>query len=189
MSDERSSGWAPGGPATLFLLGVLHIGLFAFATSSERAPMAPVLGLWILGISIPLLILAVIEMKRGEPLFGTMGMVFGGLLGVGGGLSFVRGLFLPGPSPMDGYWFVGTSFVFFLLVPAMLKVSRLVAAMLVDIGIALLILGLSLAGLLGTDQLPLTVAGWMALAFSIACYYVAAAQITNSVYGRRMLPF
>jgi succinate-acetate transporter protein len=189
MSGESTLGWAPGGPATLFLLGVLHIGLFAFATSGDRSVLAPVLGLWILGVSVPLLILAVIEMRRGELLFGTMGLVFGGLLGLGGGLSFVRGLFLPGPSAMDGYWFLGTSFVFFLLIPSMWRISRLVALSLVDIGLALFILGLSLAGFLGTDQLPLIVAGWLALLFSLSCYYVALAQITNAIYGRKVLPF
>jgi hypothetical protein len=57
--------WAAGGPATLFLLGVLHIGLFAFATSSDRGPLTPVLGLWILSISTPIIILAIIELRRG----------------------------------------------------------------------------------------------------------------------------
>jgi succinate-acetate transporter protein len=183
------SAWAPSGPATLFLLGVLHLGLFFFATTEDRASLAPVLGLWILGISIPLLTLAIIEMRRNEMLFGTMGMVFGGLLGIGGGLSFVRGLILPGQSAMDGYWFIGTSFVFFLLMPSMWKVSKLVALSLVDIGLALLILGLSLAGTLGTEQLPLSVAGWLALLFSLSCYYVATAQVTNAMYGRKVLPF
>lgn len=189
MSEDEQKQWAPGGPATLFLLGVLHIGLFAFATSNDRAPLTPVLGLWILAVSIPLLILAVIEMRRGEVLFGTMGLVFGGLLGLGAGLSFIRGLFLPGPSVMDGYWFLGTSFIFFLLIPAMLRVSKLVSLMLVDIGVALIIIGMSLADLLGTGQLPLTVAGWLALIFSVSCFYVAAAQMTNAAYGKRIMPF
>jgi succinate-acetate transporter protein len=53
MADDQ--GWAPGGPATLFILGVLHLGLFFFATSSDQAALAPALGLWILGISAPLI--------------------------------------------------------------------------------------------------------------------------------------
>lgn len=186
MADER--GWAPGGPATLFILGVLHLGLFFFATSDEQATLAPALGLWILGISVPLIILGIIEMRRGEALFGTMGMVFGGLLGLGAGLSFIRGLIVPGQSVMDGYWFAGTSVVFFLLVPSMLRISKLVTAGLVIIGAALMLLGLSLAGAFGNEAAPLTVAGYLALAFSLICYYAAAAQMTNAAYGRRVLP-
>jgi hypothetical protein len=181
--------WAAGGPATLFLLGVLHIGLFAFATSSDRGPLTPVLGLWILSISTPIIILAIIDLRRGEILFGSMGMVFGGLLGFGAGFSFIRGLFLSGPSVMDGYWFLGTSVIFFLLIPAMLRVSKLMSVMFVDIGTALFILGMSLAGFLGTDQLPLTISGWLALIFSISCFYMATAQMTNALYGKRIMPY
>ncbi|HOK27994.1 MAG TPA: hypothetical protein PLI21_03105 [Methanomassiliicoccaceae archaeon] len=186
MADEED--WAPGGPATLFILGVLHLGLFFFATSDDQATLAPALGLWILGISAPLTILGIIEMRRGEVLFGTMGMVFGGLLGIGAGLSFVRGLLIPGESVMDGYWFTGTSIVFFLLLPSMLRLSRLMSVGLAIIGTGLMLLGLSLAGVFGATAVPLTIAGYLALAFSIICYYSAAAQLTNSFYGREMLP-
>jgi succinate-acetate transporter protein len=118
-----------------------------------------------------------------------MGMVFGGLLGFGAGFSFIRGLFLSGPSVMDGYWFLGTSVIFFLLIPAMLRVSKLMSVMFVDIGTALFILGLSLADFLGTDQLPLTISGWLALIFSISCFYMATAQMTNALYGKRIMPY
>jgi hypothetical protein len=173
----------------LFLLGVLHIGLFAFATNADRGPLTPVLGLWILSISTPIIILAIIELRRGEILFGTMGMVFGGLLGFGAGFSFIRGLFFSGPSVMDGYWFLGTSVIFFLLIPAMLRVSKLMSVMFADIGTALFILGLSLADFLGTAQLPLTISGWLALIFSISCFYMATAQMTNALYGKRIMPY
>ena len=89
---------------------------------------------------------------------------------------------------MDGYWFAGTSIVFFMLLPSMLRLSRLMSVGLAIIGTALLLLGLGLAGVFGTATLPLTVAGYLALAFSIICYYSAAAQLTNSFYGREMLP-
>jgi hypothetical protein len=189
VNEEPMKQWAPGGPATLFLLGVLHIGLFAYATSGDRGPLTPVLGLWILSISTPIIILAIIELRRGEILFGTMGMVFGGLLGFGAGFSFIRGLFISGPSVMDGYWFLGTSVIFFLLIPAMLRVSKLMSIMFVDIGTALFILGLSLADFLGTAQLPLTISGWLALIFSISCFYMATAQMTNALYGKRIMPY
>jgi len=186
VADEQ--GWAPGGPATLFILGVLHLGLFFFASSSEQAVLAPALGLWILGVSVPLLVIGVIELRRGEVLFGTMGMVFGGLLGLGAGLSFLRSLILPGQSVMDGYWFAGTGVVFFLLIPSMLRLTKLMSVGLAIIGTALLLLGLGLAGAFGTSPLPLTIAGYLALAFSLLCYYAAAAQMTNAVYGRKVLP-
>ncbi len=127
-------------------------------------------------------------MRRNEVLFGTMGIVFGGLLGLGAGLSFIRGIIVPGESVMDGYWFAGTSIVFFMLIPSMLRLSRLMSAGLAIIGTGLLLLGLSLAGVFGTATVPLIVAGFLALAFSLICYYSAAAQLTNSAYRRKILP-
>jgi hypothetical protein len=85
---------------------------------------------------------------------------------------------------MDGYWFLGTSFVFFPLISSMLKVSKLIALRLVDIGSGLFIPGLTLSGAFGSDQLPFKIVGYLALLFSISCYYTAAAQITNAFYGR-----
>ncbi len=127
-------------------------------------------------------------MRRNEVLFGTMGIVFGGLLGLGAGLSFIRGITVPGESVMDGYWFAGTSIVFFMLIPSMLRLSRLMSAGLAIMGMGLLLLGLSLAGVFGTATTPLTAAGFLALAFSLICYYSAAAQLTNSAYRRKILP-
>jgi hypothetical protein len=126
--------------------------------------------------------------KGGDPL-RKHGLVFGGLLGFGAGFLFIRGLFLSGPSVMDGYWFLGTSVIFFLLIPAMFRVSKLMSVMFVDIGVALFILGMSLAGFLGTDQLPLTISGGLALIFSISCFYMATAQLTNALYGKRIMPY
>lgn len=116
--------WASGGPATLYLLGVLHIGIFAFATGRVGPESIPILGFWVLACAIPLLLLAMVEMRRGELLFGTMGMVFGGLLGLGGALSFIRSMFVPGASPIDGWWFSSTGIVLFLLLPAVRKLPE-----------------------------------------------------------------
>ncbi len=89
MKQENDSsplqGWASGGAASLFLVGALHLGIFAFATGQVGPESAPFLGFWILGCAIALLMLAMVDLRRGEALFGTIGMVFGGLLGVGGG--------------------------------------------------------------------------------------------------------
>lgn len=80
---------------------------------------------------------------------------------------------------MDGYWFASTSVVFFLMMPSMLRLSRLMTAGLVILGTTLMLLGLSLAGVFGANTLPLTISGYLALAFSMICYYSAAAQLTS----------
>lgn len=187
-SHQQPQGWASGGAASLYLVGALHVGIFAFATGQVGAESAPLLGMWILGCAVALLALAMVELRRGEALFGTIGMVFGGLLGLGGGLSFLRSLWMPGPFAIDGWWFLSAGIIMLLLLPALRRVSWIMAGGMADIGVALTILGLGLMGALGPSETPLAVAGWMALAFAVFCLYAATAQLLNAVYGRRVLP-
>lgn len=180
--------WASGGIASLYLVGALHVGIFAFATGQVEAASAPLLGFWILGCAVALLMLAMIEMRRGEVLFGTIGMVFGGLLGLGGAFSFIRSMWMPGIFAMDGWWFLSAGIILFLLLTAVRRVSWIMFGGIAEIGVTLTILGLGMIGAFGAPQEPLRIAGWGALIFSIFCWYEATAQLVNTVYKRKILP-
>jgi len=188
-SDSSSlQEWASGGMASLYLVGALHVGIFAFATGQVEAESAPLLGFWILGCAIALLMLAMVELRRGEALFGTIGMVFGGLLGIGGALSFIRSMWIPGIFPIDGWWFLSAGIILFLLLPAISKVSWIMFGGITEIGITLTILGLGMMGVFGAPEAPLRIAGWLALLFAIFCWYEATAQLVNTVYKKQVLP-
>ncbi len=193
MAQEKNSNsaqeWASGGAASLYLVGAVHVGLFAFATGRVGPESGPLLGFWILACAIALLALGIIELRRGDALFGTIGMVFGGLLGLGGGLSFIRSMWMPGILAIDGWWFLSAGIILFLLLPSIYKVSWIMFGGIAEIGIALTILGLGMMGVFGSTQVPLTIAGWLALLFAVFCWYVATAQLVNTVHGRRILPF
>lgn len=180
--------WASGGMASLYLIGALHVGIFAFATGQVPPESAPLLGFWILGCAVSLLMLAMVDLRRGDALFGTMGMVFGGLLGIGGALSFIRSMWMPGILPMDGWWFLSAGIILFLLLPAVGKVSRIMFGGITEIGITLTILGLGMIGVFGPPEVPLRIAGWMALLFALFCWYEATAQLINTVYKKKVLP-
>jgi succinate-acetate transporter protein len=180
--------WASGGTATLYLLGAIHLGLFAFATGQVPPGSAPFLGFWILGCAVALLLLAMVELHRGELFTGTIGMVFGGLLGLGAALSFIRSLWMPGILPIDGWWFLSAGIILFLLLAPAWRISRLLFSGLAEIGVTLTILGLGMMGTFGSPATPLKIAGWGALFFAIFCWYSATAQIVNAVYGRKVLP-
>ena len=180
--------WASGGIASLYLVGALHVGIFAFATGQVGTESAPLLGFWILGCAIALLMLAMVDLRRGEVLFGTIGMVFGGLLGLGGALSFIRSMWMPGTFPMDGWWFLSAGIILFLLLPSVSKVSWIMFGGITEIGIALTILGLGMIGVFQSPEVPLRIAGWLALFFAIFCWYEATAQLVNTVYGKKILP-
>ncbi|MBM2825207.1 MAG: putative rane protein [Dehalococcoidales bacterium] len=181
--------WASAGAASLYLVGAIHLGIFAFATGRVGPESAPLLGFWILACAIALLALGIVELRRGEALFGTIGVVFGGLLGLGGGLSFIRSMWMPGILAIDGWWFLSAGIILFLLLPSLCRVSWIMFWGIMEIGIALTILGLGMMGVLGSPQVPLMIAGWLALFFAVFCWYVATAQMTNTVYGKRILPF
>ncbi len=176
--------WASGGTASLYLVGALHVGIFAFATGRVGAESAPLLGFWILGCSVALLMLAIVDLRRGEALFGTIGMVFGGLLGLGGALSFIRAMWMPGIFPIDGWWFLSAGIILFLLLPSVKKVSRILVGGITEIGVTLTILGLGIIGVFGAPEGPLKIAGWLALIFTVFCWYEATAQLVNTVYQR-----
>ena len=144
MNDSPRNGWASGSIATLYLLGAIHLGLFAFATGQVPSGSAPFLGFWILGCAVALLLLAMVELRRGEVFTGTIGMVFGGLLGLGAALSFIRSLWTPGIMPIDGWWFLSAGIILFLLLPAGWHISRFLFGGLTEIGITLTILGLGM---------------------------------------------
>lgn len=60
--------------------------------------------------------------------------------------------------------------------------------MLIDIGVALLVLGLGIAGVFGSSNVPFEATGWLALIFALLCWYVATAQLVNATYGKAILP-
>jgi hypothetical protein len=180
--------WASGGTASLYLVGALHLGIFAFATGQVGPESAPFLGFWILGCAIALLMLAMVDLRRGEVLFGTIGMVFGGLLGVGGALSFIRSMWTPGILAIDGWWFLSAGIILFLLLPAVIKISWLMFAGIAEIGVALTILGLGMMGIFGSSETLLNIAGWLALFFTIFCWYEATAQLINTIHKKQILP-
>jgi succinate-acetate transporter protein len=177
--------WASGGAASLYLVGALHLGIFAFSTGRVPPDSAPLLGFWILGCAVSLLLLAMVELKRGEILFGTIGMVFGGLLGLGGAFSFIRTMWSPGIAAMDGWWFLSAAVILFLLLPAVKKASRIMLGGLAEIGLTLAALGI---GMMGANPFLLNLAGWGALVFALFCWYAATAQLLNTVYQKPILP-
>jgi len=192
MSTEnglpQSKGWASGGAASLYLVGAIHLGIFAFATGQVGPESAPLLGFWILGCSVALLLLAMVELRRGEALTGTIGMVFGGLLGLGGSLSFIRAQWMPGIFAIDGWWFLSAGIILFLLLPAARRASWILFGGLAEIGVTLTILGLGMIGTFGPPESPLKIAGWGALIFAAFCWYNATAQLVNTIYGKKLLP-
>jgi succinate-acetate transporter protein len=172
----------------LFLIGDITLGLWAFATGQVPLELMSVLGQWILALSIPLLMLGMVDMRRGDILGATLNMVFGGILGLGTAFSFMRTLWqAPAAMTLDGYFLLGGAIILLLLVPAAFKHSKLMAGFMTEISVALLCISLASIGIIPT-HLGFLIGGWLALFFSMFALYSATAAILGIVYKRPVLP-
>ncbi len=180
--------WCPAIVPSLFLIGDITLGLWAFATGQVPLELMSVLGQWILALSIPLLMLGMVDMRRGDILGATLNMVFGGILGLGTAFSFMRTLWqAPAAMTLDGYFLLGGAIILLLLVPAAFKHSKLMAGFMTEISVALLCISLASIGIIPT-HLGFLIGGWLALFFSMFALYSATAAILGIVYKRPVLP-
>jgi succinate-acetate transporter protein len=181
--------WAPAMIPSLFIIGDITFGLWAFATGRVPLEAMTVLGEWILALSIPLLMLGMVDMRRGDILGATLNMVFGGILGLGVGFSFMRTLWQP-PQAMilDGYFLLMGAVILLSMVAVAIKFSKLMAIFMAEISIALFCISLASIGVI-SEPLGFMVGGWLAFFFSIFAVYAALANILMFVNKKPVLPF
>ncbi|OKY78476.1 MAG: hypothetical protein BTN85_0967 [Candidatus Methanohalarchaeum thermophilum] len=169
------------------MIAPIVIGIWAFVTGQVPHSSGPLLGVWITTISIGLVILGVIEFASENIVGGTLNMVFGPLLGLGGGMSFTMLYWMNIPVTISGYIFIVASAILLLFVPSIKKlpVKTMFYAQ-IDVAIGALLLGLSMAGLL--PMVYEKIGGWLLLIFGLYCLYAATAMMTNEVYEKKLLP-
>jgi succinate-acetate transporter protein len=181
--------WAPAMIPSMFIIGDITFGLWAFATGRVPLEMMTVLGQWILALSIPLLMLGMVDMRRGDILGATLNMVFGGILGLGTGFSFMRTLWQPFvPMTLDGYFLLMGAVILLVLVSVSIKFSKLMAIFMVEISIALFAISFASIGFI-SEPLGFMIGGWLALFFSMFAIYAALANILMFVNKKPVLPF
>jgi succinate-acetate transporter protein len=174
---------------SLFIVADITFELWAFATGLVPMATMTVLGEWILALSIPLLMLGMVDMRRGDIFGATLNMVFGGILGLGVGFSFMRTLWqAPLPMTLDGYFLFVGAIILLLLVAVAIKVSKLMAGFLVEISVALFCISLASIGVI-SEGIGFLVGGWLAFFFSMFCIYTAIANMLMFVDKKPVLPY
>ena len=181
--------WAPAMIPSLFIIGDITFGLWAFATGRVGLETITVLGEWILALSIPLLMLGMVDMRRGDILGATLNMVFGGILGLGVGFSFMRTLWQsPLAMTLDGHFLFMGAVILLLLVSVAIRFSKLMAIFMAEISIALFCISLATMGVI-PEPVGFMVGGWLAFFFSVFAVYAATANILMFVNKKPVLPF
>ena len=194
MAEEKGPQWAMATPAVVYLVGVACIGVFALLFGLVTPAAVPVVAALLIACGIPTMICGAIELRRGDILFGSINMVFGGLIWFGLGFIFIIATWfqLTAGAPADlsvvGYFAAGTALLFFLFLPTVGKATWLVflAFIVLGVGLALLAWGL----LVGTPfgMFPMNVSGICFLIFGLIVIYAGTVFIVNTVYQAPKLP-
>lgn len=210
---EQQTQWAEPLPAVLFSSAVAFFGLAALLTGSVSLASAPLLIVWVAGISLVCIIGAIIAFRRGDIFGGTLSAIIGGVLfGSGTWLSFLgkfvgwpwgapvfgAGAAVAIPPQIEGWMWIGL--VMFLVVGGIagLKVSWFLGFALwwIAVAAALAPCAWSFMGCPGmpadpsmgiSSTLPM-VSGWMMLLFALMIFYFATAVWLGTFFGKPVLP-
>jgi succinate-acetate transporter protein len=185
--------WANPVPAGLIALGLACLIFCALLNGIISPDGMGVVGIWLISGFFVQVIVGVIEIRLGSSAGGNTFLWFSAYFMLATGSVYLmeyvaHSLGWKVDPRIEGYCWVGITFVMWLLYPSFLKTMPLTVALLItimNIG-APLITGLKLG------VLPKTLAPFLGDAIGVAGLlglYSAACVINNTVYGKAILPF
>jgi len=193
MSEAKSPQAAFATPGTLYIVGTLCIGIFALLFGLMSPAAIPVVSAWCIAGGVGILISAVIDLMRGDILMGSICLVFGALIALGGGMTFYVAVSLP-PEAIGaglagtGWFWTAIGLICLLILPNAGKASWSLFLMFIVLAAAveLMAIGLITGVALGTGIM--SISGILFLVFGLYVMYAATVFITNTVYGQPKLP-
>jgi succinate-acetate transporter protein len=193
MPEAKSSQWAMAAPATLYVAGALCFGLFALLCGLVSAAAIPVMCAWLIAGAIAILICGIIELARNDILLGSIFLMFGALIALGGGMSFKAIVALPPEAipaglAQSGWVWVAIGIILFTSLPGAGKVSWSLFVFVLELGVALELLAIGLITGVGLGTGIMSIAGILLLIFGLYVLYASTVFITNTVYGAPKLP-
>jgi succinate-acetate transporter protein len=223
MTQEREGNWANPRAISPLLIACSAMGLAALWTGKVPSGVMSVDAMgnqiiemgsialigWMFAAMVGITIAAIIHLRRGEMLFGIMGIVFGPLIASWGFMSPLMRFVIPyfGPhmesaemagmvypmfSPttyLDGWVLFMVAALFAIFVISSLKMPRVMTLLFVQTMAAFIMAAVvSLQGqAIGSTGLSQAV-GWLFISIGITFFYIGAANILGPVYGRPILP-
>jgi hypothetical protein len=192
MAEEKGPQWAMGTPAVVYLVGVACIGIWALLAgiADVNAGAVPLVAALLIACGIPTMILGAIELRRGDILFGSINMVFGGLIWFGLGFMFMTAVWqqLAVDMSVIAYFAWGIALLFVLFLYPVSKASKFVMVAFVVLAVGLALLGYDVydggphvLGLAAEVPMVLQVSGYCFLVFGLMVIYAGTVFITNTV--------
>ncbi|MBS3920785.1 MAG: hypothetical protein KG012_18080 [Deltaproteobacteria bacterium] len=191
-SDDGKVVWGTAAPAGMCALSTGIMGLFALLMGWVPPESLPLLIAWLFVCSLAQVIAAIIEYRRGDTAFAFCLLFFGIVLQGGTALMFlVRTWALSSgmgqlPPYVDGWIWLGFTISIATIIPAMLRISWSVVAIIIWVDIAALLFALLNLGVIGAELTPLIAI--MFLVFGLYMFYAAMAVMTNTVYQKQVFP-
>jgi len=193
MSEVKSNQWAMAAPACFYVVGALCFGLFALLFGLVSPAAIPVMCAWLIAGAVGILIGGIIELARNDILLGSIILVFGALIALGGGMSFNAIVALPQEAMLaglaiSGWIWIAIGILIFVFLPSVGRVSWSIFVFMIDLGVAIELLAIGLIAGVGLGTGIMMISGILLLIFGIYALYAGTVFITNTVYGAPKLP-
>jgi len=185
---ERKTALAMPTVATVWIVASLCFGLFALLTGLVPMAGTSVLCAWLMAGAVGLFICAIIEFVRGDIILGTITLVFAPLIALGSSLTFTAILQLA-PEAMaagmalSGWVWLAIGILFFLFLPSLAKVSWSLFLMMIELGVAIIMIAIGLMTGVAMGEGLMLIAGYLVIIFAVYLLYVGLVFLTNTVYA------
>jgi len=187
-------GWANPAPAGLVALGVACFTFYYLLTCPKAAAVLPLLACWLLGGFVVQIIVGVVELMEGATTGGNVFTVFAAFFMLTGAAEFMVKYFaaankwsIPLDTKIDGWAWAALAIFIVGFTPAYFKATSVLTIAVISLDVAVVTIALMDLGLLAkTTGNP--IAAYTLLLTGILGLYLAIAMVTNTAYGKSVLP-
>lgn len=183
--------WANPTPAGLVALAVACFGFFALLSGKVEPSAMPLLGIWLLGGFVVQLVVGLIDLKGGNTTGGNTFIFFCAFFMFVSGLEMIFKFNMTNSgikmdSHIDGWAWAALTLIMWAWTPAFFKTPALLTVIVLALDVALPFICLTDMGVL-----PATfkiIPAWALLVAGIAGFYLSAAIIVNTAFGKNVYP-
>jgi len=183
--------WANPTPAGLVALAVACFGFFALLSGKVEPSAMPLLGIWLLGGFVVQLVVGLIDLKGGNTTGGNTFLFFCAFFMFVSGLEMIFKFNMTNSgikmdSHIDGWAWAALTLIMWAWTPAFFKTPALLTVIVLALDVALPFICLTDMGVL-----PATfkiIPAWALLVAGIAGFYLSAAIIVNTAFGKNVYP-
>jgi len=192
----NGAGWANPAPAGLVALGVACFTFFYLLTCPKAIAVAPLLACWLLGGFVIQFVVAIIELMEGATTGGNVFLIFSAFFMLAGSAEFMVKYManankavwtIPLDSTIDGWAWAALAIFIIGFTPAYFKATAVLTTAVISLDIAVATIALMDLKILDKATGD-PIAAYTLLFTGILGLYLAIAIVTNTAFGKSVLP-